>query len=532
MVTFCGVHDSELILALLVAVAILVTAAQAARVPYPIVLVLGGLVLALIPAVPDVELEPDLVFLVFLPPLVYIAGFESSLREIRAQLRSILSLAVGLVVVTTLIVGVVAHALLPELGWPLAFTLGAMVSPPDAVAATTLLQGLGVPRRIVALLEAESLFNDATALVAYQAALGAAATASFSPSQATLRFFVAGIGGILVGLAVGSGIIWLRKRLNDPPVEITVSLLTPFAAYLPAERLGVSGVLAAVTAGLCVGFWAPRIMQSDTRLRSRAVWEMVVFILNSLVFILIGLQLSTILSALSGRSLLTLIGLGEVIAVVVIVVRLAWVFVARYSSWWLARRRHPSLPPPAWRESLIVGWAGMRGVVSLATALALPLATPDRDLLIFVTFCVILTTLVGQGLSLPWLIHVLHVDGDDSGEEVETRARLAALDAALERLDQLTDEWPGHLPLIQALRAQYDHRASHFAEGAERAAGEGQASDEAAEQELLEHRQIRRAVIDAERKAVLAQRDRGQINDEAWRRVERDLDLEELRMEA
>jgi monovalent cation/hydrogen antiporter len=222
------------------------TAARAVRVPYPILLVVGGLLLALTPGMPHVELAPELIFLLFLPPLVYVASFDMSPRDIKAQLRPILSLAVGLVLVSTLLVGAIAHALLPEIGWPVAFALGAMLSATDAVAATALLRDIGAPRQVVTLLESESLFNDATALVAYQAALGAAVTASFSATEAGARILVTGVGGILVGLAVGLAIVWLRRQLNDALVEITISLLTPFAAYVAADRLGLSGVLATV----------------------------------------------------------------------------------------------------------------------------------------------------------------------------------------------------------------------------------------------------------------------------------------------
>src|SRR5262249_13702792 len=323
-------HEIELILALLVAVAVLATMARAAHLPYPILLLLGGLILAVIPGIPSVELAPELVFLFFLPPLLYIAGFPTLIREIKAQIQALLSLAVGLVLVTMVAVAVVAHTLIPDLPWGIAFALGAIVSPPDAVAATAMFRGLGVPRRLVTLLEGESLFNDATALVAYQTALAAAATASFSFGQATLRFVVAAIGGILVGLAVSLAITWLRSRIEDPPVEITISLLTPFAAYLPAEGLGFSGVLSSVTAGFWGGGGGPRTMTSDARLRGRAVWEFAVFVLNSLVFILIGLQLSTMLDALSGGSILMLIALGGAVALTVILVRMAWMFGAVY----------------------------------------------------------------------------------------------------------------------------------------------------------------------------------------------------------
>jgi monovalent cation/hydrogen antiporter len=528
------VHEIELVLALLVVIAALASVAQRLRIPYPILLVLAGLILALIPAVPDVQLNPDLVFLLFLPPLLYIAAFDTSIRDVRALLRPILSLAVGLVLATTAVVAVLVHLLLPDLGWPTAFAFGAIVSPPDAVAAAAVFRGLRVPRQLVTLLEAESLFNDATALVIYRAALAALATAVFSPGEAVIRFLIVGSGGVLVGLLIGKGVVWLRHRLNESSVEITMSLLTPFAAYLPAERLGVSGVLAAVTTGLYVGWWAPYIMESETRLRGRAVWEMGVFVLNGLVFILIGLQLSTILPALSERSLLSLVGLGLLLSLAVILVRLAWVFLDAYLRWSMGGSRRMGDPPPRWTEVFVVGWAGMRGVVSLATVLALPLETPGRDLLIFLTFCVILATLVGQGLSLPWLIRALGVVEDGgAAEHQELHARIAAVEAATARIEQLAREWPDHLPLIDTLRTQYAHRSSHLGEHTHQEADEELLNmDEAAAKELFDHRKIRRAVIDAEREAVLDLRRRGAIDDEVWRRIERDLDLEELRMEA
>jgi Na+/H+ antiporter len=527
-------HEIELVLALMVAVAAVATVGRALRIPYPILLVLGGLALALLPVVPDVRLAPELVFLLFLPPLLYIAAFDTSIRDVRALLRKIVSLAVGLVLATTVAVAVVAHELVPDLGWPAAFALGAIVSPPDAVAAAAVFRRLGVPAKLVTLLEGESLFNDATALVAYRAALAAMATATFSLGEAGLRFVAVAVGGVLVGLAVGKAVAWLRHRIDDPPVEITLSLLTPFAAWLPAEWLGVSGVLATVTAGLCVGWWAPRIMQSETRVRGRAVWDMVVFVLNGLVFILIGLQLSTILPTLSGRSLLWLTGLGALLSLTVILVRLAWLFVVAYLPRLILGPPPGDGPAPRWTHVFVAGWAGMRGVLSLAAALALPLATPERDLLIFLTFCVILATLVAQGLSLPWLIRKLGVGEDTAAREhLERQARTAAAEAATARIEELANEWPTHLPLIETLRGQYAHRATHLGEHSNETSGEEAASpDGEAEQEMLEHHLIRRAVIDAERTALLDLRDRGEIGDQVWRRIERDLDLEELRMEA
>ncbi|OAI39535.1 hypothetical protein AYO38_01460 [bacterium SCGC AG-212-C10] len=521
-------HEVELVLALLIVLSVVATLAQPLRIPYPILLVLVGLGLGLIPQMPSVELEPDLVFLLFLPPLLYFAAFNTSIREVRAELRPILSLAVGLVLATTAAVAVIAHALIPELDWPTAFVLGAIVSPPDAVAATSIFRGLGVPRRLVTVLEGESLFNDATALVAYRAALAITATATFSFWTTGVRFLAVGAGGVLVGLVAGYAIAWLRRRLDDPPVEIAISLLTPFAAYVPAEWLHVSGVLAAVTAGMYVGRQAPYIMTPETRIRGRAVWDMVVFVMNGLVFILIGLQLPGILSELSSRSTLSLAGLGVTMSLVVILVRFAWL--AGDSLLKRAMRRTSSADdhPPAWPEVIVAGWAGMRGVVSLAAALALPAGTPERDLVIFLTFCVILATLVGQGLSLPWLIHAFGVADDGAGVEQERVARSSATDAAVLRIEQLALEWPDHSPLIESLRLQYAHRVSHF----EEVAASRDGASGTAEQEMLEHSLIRRAVIDTERAIVLELRDRGEISDEVRRRIERDLDLDELRVDA
>jgi CPA1 family monovalent cation:H+ antiporter len=510
----------------MVAVAVVAALAHAIHVPYPILLVLVGLLLALIPGLPPVVLAPDLVFLLFLPPLVYFAGFQTSPRDIKAQLRSILSLAIGLVIATTLIVGAVAHALMPQLGWPVAFALGALLAATDPVAATALLRDIAAPRRVVTLLESESLLNDATALVAYQVAIAAATAVTFSLVDAGQRIVVVAFGGILIGLLIGAASAWLRRQLNDAPVEITISLLTPFAAYLTADRLGVSGVLATMTAGMFVGWFAPLISQSDTRMRTRSVWEFVVFALNGLVFVLIGLQLSTVVNGELDESLPDLLATSATVCLAVILVRLVWVFGAASLESLLGGTR------PNWRETLVVGWSGLRGVVSLAIALALPLSTPDRGALLFIAFVVILVTLVGQGLTLPVITRVLRIGGDDVEERQELHARAVAARAAVSRIDELSEQWPAHLPLIDTLRLQYEHRATHLDERPEGSGADAAARSPGAEQELLEHRAIRHALIDAERDAVLQLRQHGEITDGVWGRIERDLDLEELRMEA
>jgi monovalent cation/hydrogen antiporter len=525
------VHALELVLVLLVPVAVLAVLARRLGIPYPILLVLGGLALGMVPGLPHVELEPEIVFLLFLPPLLYVAAFFTSAREFKASASAISQLAVGLVLATTAVVAAVIHAAIPDLPWSVAFVLGAIVSPPDAIAATAVIQRLGAPRRLVTILEGESLINDATALVAYRAALAAALTGSFSAADAGPRFALA-LAGAAIGLLVALPIAQLRRRLNDPPVEIVISLLTPFAAYLPAEALGASGVLAAVAAGLYLGQRAPSLMEPATRLSGQAVWETLVFVLNGLVFILIGLQLPGVLAGLASRSVPWLLALGALVSLTVVLVRLAWVALTRLLAGWLGGER--SLEP--WPIVFVIGWAGMRGVLSLAAALALPAALPsgepfpERDLLIYLTFCVILVTLVGQGLSLPWIMRRLGVGGDGADHVEEHRARAAATEAAVARIEELSQEWPGHLPLIEALRAQYAHRQSHVGGPDDWDGDHHHDPDE--EQEMLEHRLIRRAIIEAERRAVHDLFARGVLHDEVRRRIERDLDLEELRMEA
>jgi CPA1 family monovalent cation:H+ antiporter len=523
------------VLGLLVVVTGLAMLARAIAVPYPILLVVGGLAIGLVPGLPHVELEPDLAFLLFLPPLLFVAAFFASPRDLKANLRPIGLLAVGLVLFTTAVVGIVAHALMPEIGWPVAFTLGAIVSPPDAVAASAIFHRLGVPSRIMTVLEGESLVNDATGLIAYRAAVSAAVTGSFSFAEWSLLFVVVALGGVLIGVAVGLAVAQLWRRVHDPVSSITISLLAPYAAYLPAEHLGVSGVLAAVTAGLYLGWAWPRALTgeaaSETRLQGRAVWGTFEFILNGLVFVLIGLQLPTILENL-GRPLGELFGIGVLISLAVIGSRIVWVFPSTYLPRWLSaslRRRDPS---PPWQWTLMLSWSGMRGVVSLAAALALPVFVangdpfPGRDLMIFLTFAVILATLVGQGLTLPPLIRLLGLSADGSEEREEMFARSATAEAALARIDDLEQAWPDHRELIDQLRARYEHRARHVQ------MLDADTSGPSPNAEWFEHREIFRAVINAEREAVIGLHDDGAITDSVLYRIQRDLDLAEVRMEA
>jgi Na+/H+ antiporter len=519
------------VLALLLVVALLTVAARRIGIPYPILMTLGGLVLGLIPGLPHIELPPDLVFLLFLPPLLFAAAVFTSPRDLATYARPIGLLAIGLVLATTVIVAVIVHTLAPGVPWAVAFLLGAVVSPPDAVAATSIAQRLGLPRRVVIILEGESLVNDATALVAYRLALVAAVSGTFSLGDAAVSFVMVSVGGVVIGLVAGWAITYVLARLEDPPVEVLLTLLAPFGAWLPAEALGVSGVLSVVTAGLVVGRRAPRIFNSDTRVLGSGVWQMVVFTLTGLVFILIGLQLPTILDTLSAkRSFGELASWAVVVSVTVIVVRLLWVFPGTYLPRLLSSRVRENEVAPLPRNVLIVGWAGMRGVVSLAAALALPFFVdgggpfPERDLVIFLTFSVILATLVGQGLTLPLLIRWLGVGDDGSAAHEELHAREAAVLAAMSRLDELATEWPGHLELIDHLRERHEHATEHLEHDHE-------SGEVPKDQEAIEHATIQQAVIDAQRLAVIDLRDRGVISDEALRVVERGLDLEELRAE-
>lgn len=520
-------HDIALVLALLAVVAALVSVANRLSLPYPILLVIGGLILGFIPnrVLPDVVLEPDLVLLLFLPPLLYWDAVNTSWRDFRANLRPIASLAFGLVIVTTAGVAAVAHTLL-GLPWAVSGVLGAIVSSTDAVAAGSIMARLGVPRRVVVILEGESLINDATALVVYGSAVSVVVHGSFSVPDAALHFVTASAGGVIAGLAVGAIVLRLRQRIEDSSVEGMVALLIPFAAYLPADLLGASGVLAAVSAGLYVGRRSPLAIAPATRLQADAIWDLGTFVINGLTFILVGFQLHPIVLALSGRSFPTLLGQAAVVSATVIAVRVAWVYPGVYLAAMRSRPHSQERSLPSRAELGILAWAGLRGAIALATALALPERTihgpfPDRNLILFLTFGVILVTLVGQGLSLSPLIRRLGIAADDTVAREERQARLAVARAALAQLKlwAARDEAPHEL--IEDLRMHYERRIAQL-DGA----GAGAPADEghAAAQEL------RRDLLDAERGTLIALRDRDVIGNEAMRRVQRDLDLDEVRL--
>jgi monovalent cation/hydrogen antiporter len=524
--------DPELLLlVLMVAVGGLSILAGTIRVPYPILLVLGGLVLGFVPGVPRAVLPPDLVLVLFLPPLLYQAAFFSSPRDLRAAARVITLLAVGLVLATMSAVAAVAHALVGGMPWAAAFALGAIVSPTDPLAATAIARRLGVPRRLVTVLEGESLVNDATALVAYRLAVAAVVAGSFTLWEGGLRFVAGGVGGVAIGLAVGWLIAEARRRIEDPVVEIVLSVVTGYAAYLPADQLGASGVLAAVTAGLYVGWRAPELASPSTRLLGFSFWEVLVYLLNAVLFVLVGLQLHPILTDVRGYSAAVLLGQAALISAVVIAVRVAWGFTVPYLIRALDRRPSQVARRVGPRERLVAGWSGMRGAVSLAAALALPLeistgqAFPQRNLIIFVTFGVIFATLVVQGLTLPWLIRRLGLHRDDSEGQKELRGRLRATDAALARLEELAGASWTRDDTVERLRGLYQFRRRRLKARA------GYLEDDGSQDRSLAYQRLVRELLEAQRREIVRLRNQGEISNEVMHRIERDLDLEDSRLE-
>jgi CPA1 family monovalent cation:H+ antiporter len=524
-----GAHDALTVLAILAAAAALLALAPALRIPYPILLVLGGCALGSIPGVPNIELNPELVLVGVLPPLLYAAAFFTSLREFAANKRPIGLLSIGLVLFTTVGVALATHYG-DDLDWAPAFVLGAIVSPTDPTAATAIARRLGAPRRLVVIMEGESLVNDGTALVVYRFAVIAVVSGTFSFWHAAGDFFLSVLGGIAVGLAVGWVIRQVRRRIDNPPTEITIALLSGYFAYLPAEAAHVSAVLAAVTTGLYVGWHTPELTNSTTRLQGDAVWQIVSFLLNALLFALLGLQLRTILDGVSQYSHAELVRDGLIVTAVVIVARYAWLYPGTYLPRLLFPRIRERDPYPPWQYPAALGWGGMRGAVSLAAAFALPLSTdagaafPDRELIIFLTFCVVLGTLVVQGLSFPLVIRLLGLEDDGLDDRLEAKARIKAAGAALERLDELVSEGGVRDDTAERLRGLYNFRRDRYRSRVDDTA------DGAAEERSTAYRALMRELFAAESRMIVELRRQGFINDDVMGRIQRDLDLETERL--
>ena len=519
-------QDGLVAIGLLVAVAAMLAVAPRLRIPFPILLVLGGLAISFVPGMPEFELQPELVFFGVLPPLLYGAAFFTSLRDLRANVRPIGLLAIGLVVATTVGVAIVAHAVIDGLTWPAAFVLGAVVSPTDPIAATAIARRLGVPRKLTAIVEGESLVNDGTGLVLYRVAVAAVLTGSFSLLETSGQFVLAAFGGVAVGLVVAWIVRQARRRIDNPPAEITISLLTGYFAFIPADLLGVSAVLAAVTAGVYMGWYTPELTTSQVRLQGVAVWEITQYLLNALLFVLVGLQLPVVVDALGDIPAATLVGYAVLVSATVIAVRFAWVFAVLGVPKWIARRM------TSWRGAVFLSWAGMRGAVSLAAALALPLETdagapfPDRNLVIFITFSVILATLVGQGLTLPLVIRALGLEDDGLEGREDAKARIQAAEAALARLEELESEDWVREDTVERVRGAYRFRTDRFR------ARFDDGDDGGIELQSQDFQRLRRELLAAERGALLDLRRAGVISNDVFLRVGRDLDLEEQRLDS
>lgn len=514
----------ELVLLLATAVAV-AGVARRLRVAAPLILVAAGLVLSLVPGVPEARLNPEIVLLLVLPPLLYSAALESSYVGIRANLRPIALLSVGLVLFTTLVVGLVTAWLVPGLPLPVAFALGAIVAPPDAVAAMAVGRELGLPRRLMTILAGESLVNDATALTAYRVAVAAAVGGTVSAFGAVGTFLYAVVGSVALGLVFGLLLSRLLGRLRDPVLENAINLIAPFLAYVVGEVTHTSGVLVVVLCGLVVAHRGARTLSFATRLQMESVWRVLVFVLEAVVFLLIGLQLPTVVSGLGTPDWRWLAGVSAAVLATVIVTRIVWVFPATYLP-----RLVPAVaardPNPSWRAVAVLSWAGMRGVVSLAAAFGLPLsmddgsAFPDRELVVFLTFVVVIGTLVLQGLSLPWLIRRLGVTGVDPTADVLAEAAAVgdAAKAGLARLDELVASGEATDDVVDRLRTRTQVRVDA---GWERLGRQDRETPSAA------YRRLRRAMIDAERQELERARDEGRLADEVLREARRDLDFEE-----
>jgi monovalent cation/hydrogen antiporter len=516
-------HDELQLFLLLAALGVTLVAAAFARVPSSVLLVAGGLALGFLPGLPHLALPPDLVLVAILPPLLYSAAFFTGLRDLRTNLRPISLLAIGLVAATTLGVAFVAHSAIGGLSWAGAFTLGAIVSPTDALAATEVARRVGAPRRVVSIIEGESLVNDGIALVLYKTAVTAAVAGTFSLWDASWHLVVNVVGGIAVGLAVGWVVRQVRRRVDDTPTEVAIALLSGYLAYLPAAALGVSGVLAAVTIGVYMGWYTPQLTTVQTRLSGNAFWEILVFLVNALLFALVGLQLHGILDRLNVTG--SLIADAAYVTAAVIVLRLVWVPIFTYLPRFLFRRVRERDPYPPWQAPAVIAWAGIRGAVSLAAALALPSGLANRDLIIFLTFAVILVTLVGQGLTLPVLIKMIRIPDDGGAEREDAKARILAAEAALARLEELAGEDWVFDDTVERLRGSYRFRSNRF-----RARYDG-VDDEGTEERSAQFQRLRRELLDAERQAVLGLRNEGRITEEVMQRVQRDIDLEDSRLD-
>lgn len=525
-------NDIEILIALVAAAIVLVRLADLISIPYPTVLALGGLAIGFVPGGPSLELQPDVVFLVFLPPLLQSAGYWASPRELRAEIVPLTWLVLGLSLATMVAVAAAAQAVIPSIGWAEGLVLGAIVAPTDPVAAIATFERVGVSDRVATVVEGESMVNDAVALVSYKVALVAVVSGTFTAGSALGDLIVGVAGGVAIGLAVAWVTALGLRRLDDPPLAILLTVFTAYAAFALADGIGASGVLAAVTSGLFMGWRSHEVFDADVRLNAQAFWRVLVFALNAILFMLVGLQFPEILRRVGEQfSPGEIIGYGLLVSAVVVGVRIAWQFLPVSIG-----RILPALGDTGagedWRERLLIGWSGMRGAVSLAAALALPFeldsgaSFTSRDLIIYLTVAVILVTLVGQGLTLPTVVRRLGLGAHEAWAPDEAVARLGAAQAALDRLEEIQATEPG-IPdnVLQRLRELYQARFARCV-----AALSGKDGEVPIEDPLTGYRRLRHDLIEKERGALLDMRNDGRLKQDTFRRIQSDLDLDEARL--
>ncbi len=527
----------EIIIFLLVVLVVFSAIVERLKIPQSIMLVVAGLVIGFTPQLPDVDLKPDTVFLIFLPPLLFTASWKLSWHDVKAEKSSVIALSTGLVFFTTIAIAAVAHYFIPGFSWQLGFILGAVISPPDAMAATSITKGLNLNKRVVTILEGESLLNDASALVAYRYAILSMVTGGFIFWKASLQFIWIASGGLAIGVLIGWLLLWALRRIKDNvTLEVALTLLTPYSAYLLAEHFHMSGVLSVVAAGLFVSFRSPEAFSFQTRIQTSSFWNTIEFLLNGFVFILIGMQLPGIISNIEKKSLLDALGYGLLITAVAIVVRILWVFPGAYIPVWLSKKGLRDTRKIDWRYVTVISWTGMRGVVSLAAALAIPLALnngddfPQRNMILFITFCVIFFTLVVQGLSLPFLIKLLNISNDDSRqveEEKKVRRMLALqvvsfIDGQLETKDN--DD-----RVIRRLRNKYTARVKLA--GGVHAAVEGAQENQTSVTDLyVQYANVQKALLDFERALLVDMHKEDAASSTILKKLQDELDIEESRL--
>jgi Na+/H+ antiporter len=525
--------DIEVIILLLVVIVGFSAIVDKLKIPQSVVLVFVGLIMGFIPQIPDVILQPDTVFLIFLPPLLFTAAWKLSWHSFKAERRSIISLSTGLVFFTTVAIAFIAHYFIPGFTWQLGFVLGAIISPPDAVAATSVTKGLNLNKRIVTILEGESLINDASALVAYRYAILSVVAGGFVFWHAGLQFIWVAAAGSAIGLAIGVLLMWAQKQINNnSTLEVALTLLTPYIAYLLAEHFHLSGVLAVVAAGLYISYRSPESFSFQTRIQANSFWETIEFLLNGFVFILIGMQLPGILDNIERESLVAAIGYGVLITLVAIVVRVLWVFPGAYLPV-LFTKKSKRKPHIDWRYLTIISWTGMRGVVSLASALAIPLTLangkefPQRDMILFLTFCVIFLTLVVQGLSLKLVIKLLKISPDMVKErEEENAVRKHIAMRAMEYIDKNILHSKIEEEAIHRLRSKYEMNLRSVSE---KTANTSKSSTKA-NAILSQYAIAQKEVLDFERSMLIQLHKEDKAESELMKKLEYELDMEESRI--